>query len=141
MSTDFENKLIDNGYLAFSLNHKSMKYDKPKNISTMENIDTRYFHKSDPILEKIEKGITLNEISWDDRKGEICFGLHERDKPPTLIYPRPIIKVKRIIDDKLIIQDQCYDDSMNVVLRIIPSDKILEAMYDNDIVFEIDLTK
>lgn len=81
-----------------------------------------------------------NDFTWEDRKGEICFGSHEVGKPPTLISPRPRIEVMRIKDGKEVIENEQYDDSMNVVLKDIPHEEILKAMYDKSIVIRIDLT-
>lgn len=144
--TKFENYLIENGYIKYIINHKTNKFELAKGhtISAMTNIDHRYFHQSDEnVLKKISEGKSIldKDFTWDDRRGEICFGLHEKDKPATLIYPRPKIIVKRKKGEKEVIENQTYDDSMNVVLSNISHDDILEAMYNNDIVIEIDLTK
>ena len=143
--TQFEQMLLDKGYIKYILNCKTMKFEvaKEHTISTMVNIDHRYFHKSDTnILNKIQigKSVMDNDFTWDDRKGEICFGLHEVGKPPTLISPRPKIEVKRIKDGKEIVQDEQFDDSMNLVLKDIAHEEIFKAMYDKSIVIKIDLT-
>lgn len=141
--TLFELFLIEMGYIKFILNTKTFKYEKPKNhnISTMVNIDHRYFHHSDKIIEKIEQGLTVkNGITWDDRKGEIAFGLHEYGKPSTLITPRPSIEVKRIKNDMIVIENENYDDSMNIILKDVSNVDIFKAMYDKSIVLKIDLT-
>jgi len=122
-----------------------MKFEVAKGhtISTVVNLDHRYFHKTDTnILEKIASGksVMKEDFTWEDRKGEICFGLHEVGKPPTLISPRPRIKLKRIKYGKVVIENELYDDSMNVVLKDIPHEEIFKAMYDKSIVIEIDLT-
>ena len=102
-------------------------------------------------IKKSKMDITLvihseNQTNWThlkgkwDGKGEICFGLHEVGKPPTLISPRPRIEVKRIKDGKEVIENEQWDDSMNVVLKDIPHEEIFKAMYDKSIVIKIDLT-
>ena len=58
----------------------------------------------------IGKSVAEQDFTFDDRKGEICFGLHERGKPSTLISPRPRIEVKRIKDGKEVIEDEQQDD-------------------------------
>ena len=143
--TQFEQMLLDKGYIKHILNCKTMKFETAKRhtISTMVNINHRYFHKTDEnILQKIANGESVMEedFTWEDRKGEICFGLHERGKPPTLISPRPRIEVKRIKDSKEVIENEQYDDSMNVVLKYIPHEEIFKAMYDKSIIIRIDLT-
>ena len=143
--TQFEQMLLDKGYIKHILNCKTMKFETAKRhtISTMVNINHRYFHKTDEnILQKIANGESVMEedFTWEDRKGEICFGIHERGKPPTLISPRPRIEVKRIKDSKEVIENEQYDDSMNVVLKYIPHEEIFKAMYDKSIIIRIDLT-
>lgn len=143
--TQFEQMLINNGYIKHILNCKTMKFEPTNNhdISTAVNLNHRYFHKTDKnVLQKIASGKSVmdEDFTWKDRKGEICFGLHEIGKPPTLISPRPRIEVKRIKDGEQVIEDELYDDSMNVVLKNITHKEILKAMYDKDIIIKIDLT-
>ncbi len=148
--TKFEGFLIDKGYIMFAFNAKEMKYYKPKAhiISTMVNLGHSYIHNSDTnLLSKIEQGKSVMEddFTWEDRKKEIVFGLREKDKPPTLISPRPKIRVKRFrtINEKQIevIENQDFDDSMNIVLSKIDFEDIFKAMYDNSICFDFDLTQ
>lgn len=150
--TAFERFLINIGYLKYTLDIKNdMRYHIAKGhiLSTMVNLDHRYIHKSNiNFIGKINAGKSVmdEDFTDEDRKGEICFGLHERNKPPTLIYPRPDIEIKRKIKneatgiEEIIIYDQIYDDSMNVVLECIPPEQILIGMYDKNIILKIDLT-
>jgi hypothetical protein len=142
--TQFEQTLLDKGYIKHTLNCKTMKFEiaKGHTISTMVNIDHRYFHNTDNVLQKIaiQKSVMDHDFTADDRKGEICFGLNEFGKPPTLISPRPIIDVKRIRDGIEVFENEQYDDSMNVVLKDISHEEIFKAMYDHRIVIKIDLT-
>ena len=41
-------------------------------------------------LDKINKGKSVmdEDFTWEVRKGEICFGLHEKDKPCTYVGRR-----------------------------------------------------
>jgi hypothetical protein len=142
--TSFEQYLIENGWLKFTLNCKTMRYEKAigHELSTMTNLNHRYFHESDTnILNKIERGLSVKNggITWKDRKNEIIFGLHEKDKPSTLISPRPIILVKRIRNGKIVIENESLDDSMNVVLEKIQHSWILGAMFQK-INIVVDLT-
>ena len=143
--TRFEQMLLDKGYIKHNLNCKTMRFERAKGhtISNMVNLDHRYFHNTDEnILHKIAigKSVIEEDLTFQDRKGEICFGLHEVGKPPTLISPRPRIEVKRIKEDKEVLENEQYDDSMNVVLRDIPHNEILKAMFDKSIIIRIDLT-
>jgi hypothetical protein len=139
--TAFENFLIEKGYIRFAFDAAKGKYYEPKLyvISTMSNLGHLYIHESDVnLLSKIKED---KSITPEDRKNEIIFGLHEKDRPPTLIYPRPRIKIKRTKEDKIIIEDEQFDDSMNIVLQKENFNQILKAMYNKSICFEYDLTK
>ena len=142
--TQFEQMLLDKGYIKHILNCKTMKFEiaKEHTISTMVNLDHRYFHNTDEILQKIAigKSVMEEDFTWEDRKGEIRFGLDELGHPPTLISPRPRIEVKRIKKGKEVVESEHYDDSMNTVLKYIPHEKIFEAMYNRSVVIKIDLT-
>lgn len=143
--TGFENFLIDKGYIRFAFDAEKGKYYQPKNyvISTMSNLGHLYIHESDiNLLSKINEGKSTrnNSITLEDRKNEIIYGLHEKDKPPTLIQPRPKIKVKRKKEDNIVIEDEQYDDSMNITLQQIEYETIFKGMYDKSICFEFDLT-
>jgi len=142
--TKFEEFLIDKGYLMFAFDAKKGMYYKPKNhiISTMVNLGHIYIHNSDTnLLNKIENN---QEITHEDRVNQIIFGLNEAYKPATLIYPRPNIRVKRkkIIDNEecVVIENENFDDSMNIVLSKIDKEEIFKAMYDKSMCFEFDLT-
>ena len=142
--TKFEEELIEKGYLTHTFNCKTMKYERGRKIiSTMGNLEHRYIHKDNKImLDKIKDGLSVisDDFTFEDRKGEICFGLHESGKPPTLICPRPRIEIKRIADGNIFFENEQRDDSMNIVLRHKPFEEIFKAMYDDSIIFTIDLT-
>lgn len=145
--TSFEKYLIEKGYIMYSFDVSEMQYVIPKrhNISTMGDLGYIYIHKSDLVLlDKINNGTKVvgeNSITFKDRKNEIVFGLHEKDRPTTLISPRPNIKVKRLKEGIEVIETEVLDDSMNVVLSNVSYDEILKAMYDKSICFEFDFTK
>lgn len=148
--TNFERFLIDKGYIMFAFNTKEMRYYKPKThiISTMVNLGHIYIHNSNTdLLNKIEKGQSVMgyDFSMEERKKQIVFGLREKDKPSTLISPRPKIKVKKLITinekQREFIQDESCDDSMNIVLSKIGFEDIFKAMYDDSICFSFDLTQ
>ena len=141
----FETFLIDKGYIMFAFNAKEIKYYKPKIhiISTMINLGHIYIHNSDTnLLNKIEQGKSVmdDDFTFEDRKEQIVIGLHEKNKPVTLISPRPRIEVKRLIEDKVCISNELYDDNMNIILSNIDFEYILEAIYNKEIILKIDLT-
>jgi hypothetical protein len=146
--TGFENYLINNGYIRFALDVKTMKYYKPSEyiVSTMSNLFHSYIHKDDlNLLSKIEAGLSVrNGITPEDRKMEITYGLNEVGKHPTLINPRPRIKVRRFRTydnvERIVIENEIHDDSMNIVLQQVDYKEIYNAMYNRIICFEYDLT-
>ena len=57
-------------------------------------------------------------VKDNDFENPIMWGLSERHKPPTLIYPRP--NIRAIIPDgkfRLTILRQNFDDAMNICLQ------------------------
>jgi hypothetical protein len=94
--TAFEEYLLEQGYQKFikKLIKGAWVYipaDK-HNLSTLVNIDHRYIKNGE----------------------EIIFGLHEKDKPPTLIWPRPL--------------GVLLDDDMNRILLCYSPEVILDAI-------------
>ena len=94
--TQFEQMLLDKGYIKHILNCKTMKFEVAKGhtISTMANLNYRYINETDTnLLSKIADGKSVIDkyFTCEDRNGEICFGLREIGKPHTLINPRPRI--------------------------------------------------
>lgn len=138
--TIFEQYLIDIGYIKYVLNCKLWAFEKPKyhELSTISNLDHRYFHKNDPIIKKIAEKHPIESM---DRSKEINFGLHESHKPPTLINPRPRIEIKQLHEGEIVIKTELFDDSMNIVLQKCNPAEIYKAMYDKSIVFKFDFTK
>ena len=90
---------------------------------------------------------TMREGGLDVRliKGDSTFvyGLHEFKKPPTLISPRPRIRIhKTIIVDSVkkdITISESEDDAMNIVLKEIEYEQIFKAIHDKSFCFEFDL--
>jgi hypothetical protein len=148
--TKFETMLIDKGYIKHILNCKTMKYERTDKhtLSSMKNLDHRYIHKDNKVLlDKIAQGLSVmdeDNFTWEDRESEICFGMCEVGKPPTLISPRPKITVKRerdFGDEKHIVtEDQYFDYSMNMVLMKEDPELIFDALFDSSIFFHYDLT-
>lgn len=143
MITGFESFLIDRGYRRFALDCESGKYVDPRPISTMVNLNNRYFHESDSIaLDGIKEGRSVFEDFGPElRRSEVVFGLNESGKPTTLTHPRPIIIRQFIFVGELCDAIFTDDDDMNFVLSKIPHEEIFEAMYDRRIKFIIDRTK
>jgi hypothetical protein len=143
--TAFEQFLLDKGYIGHKISYKGrdMFLTTPVANFGMNNLTTHYIHESNvDLLEKIKQGLPLSDkgISIKDRKGEIVFGLSSGDRPPTLIYPRPRIEVKRKQGDGVYIYDEQWDDNMNVAFQEKTNEEIFEAMYDSSICWKFDLT-
>jgi hypothetical protein len=145
--TKFEEFLVDKGYIMYAFDFKENKFYKPKVhiISTMTNIRHFYIHNSDTdLLKRIEKEENPNNFSLKDFEKTIIYGLSEKDKPSTLISPRPRILVKRFRtyneQQYKVIESEKNDDSMNIVISKINFEDIYKAMYDKSIVFKFDLT-
>ena len=114
-----------------------MKFYEPTEyvISTMVNLCHYYYPENDSIIYKINNDIAIGKkgINWNDRKNEIVVGLHEANKPVTLICPRPqIINYRQNSTDY-----EDLDDNMNIVLSKFTSEEIFNAMYDEQIIFKI----
>lgn len=112
--THFEQTLLAKGYVKHIFNCKTMQLEiaKGHTLSTMVNLDHRYIHP--------------------DVQGEICFGLNEKDKPPTLIHPRPRIEVTR--EDEVL--NETSDDAMNAILTTFSPEEVIEAIYDKSIILK-----
>lgn len=145
MISKFEEYLLSIGYIKFLFDCKTMKYTRATshNISTMTNLDHRFIHKTDlNALAKIDAAQSLRYPTFilGDRKGEICFGIHESGKPPTLIYPRPRICIYRTKGGKDVVdKNELLDDNMNIVLRAFSPEEIFKAMYNKSIVLNVDM--
>ena len=71
----------------------------------------------------------------------IKFNLKKiRKKRRKKIIKNQKIKVKRKKEDNIVIEDEQYDDSMNITLQQIEYETIFKGMYDKSICFEFDLT-
>lgn len=106
--TRFEEYLLDQGFKRMVRLHSGEFLEgKKASYSSLENVIYWYLK--------------------NERR--IIFGLNERHKPPTLIYPRPRIKSKEV--------PSWSDDAMNRVLGKYEPEEILKAIYDESIIFEV----
>jgi hypothetical protein len=145
--TKFEEFLIDKGHIMYAFDFKEEKFYKPKGhiISTMVNLYHFYIHNSNiDLIKKIENGENVKNFTENDYEKIIQYGLHEYNKPSTLISPRPRIQVKRFRtyfeEQHKVIETEKNDDSINIVISKINFEEIYKAMYDKSIVFKFDLT-
>lgn len=124
--TKFENYLTGIGYVKYRLNAKKMIFIPEKKnihkISSMGNIGYYYF--PDNI-----------KATTDNVDKAIIFGLSERFKPPTLIYPRPRIMYKK--PNGIIYNENNGDDAINIVLIKYSSEKIYNYIMDRKKCFYI----
>lgn len=86
-------------------------------------------------------GLCTHWVKDNDFENSIIWGLNEHDKPPTLIYPRPIVTVKRFVDGKPTFICGNFDDTINIFLKKESNEKIYESLFDKSIKFHYDETK
>lgn len=145
--TSFEQFLMEMGYEKFIYDCKEGYYKRAvgHTLSSLSNLDHRYFHKTDLDIERILKPdfakIPLGELRSELVKGEIIFGLHEKDMPPTLQYPLPFFEVIRPDSDRKYLVWPPRDADVQAMLDNIPHNLILLAMYNKTIKITVDLTK
>ncbi len=149
--TAFEQFLIKKGYIKyiFDCSNGRLNIAKGHTISTMVNLDHRYIHESNKtFIDKINKGFSVfkDEFTKEELWSTIIFGLNERHRPPTLISPRPTIKLKKIVKDSeggeyMTFETQDRDDAMNIILDKIDFETIFKAMYDYSIVINVEVNK
>ena len=85
---------------------------------------------------------------------KVMWGLNEKGHPPLLIYPRPSIRVKMNYKDCPIefgnlpedyngdvYLNESHDIAMSRCIKTENAEKIIEAMFNNNMVFEYDETK
>lgn len=67
------------------------------------------------------------------------WGLHEKDKPPTLISPRPKIRKKITIgkEKRTVIRNERWDDLMNECLNTFPHKIIIEQAISKKAIFDL----
>lgn len=109
--TSFEQMLLNKGYLKYSNNSttKKLELDNSDSLSTMGILEYTYMHPA------------------SGRK--VVFGLSEKGKPPTLIYPRPRIYLFR--DGGII--TEVRDNAVIVALQKFGDEYIYEAMFNKTI--------
>lgn len=121
MKKHFTKYLIEDlGFKSFRKIYKEGKFEYIKNnindFSTLQNggLDVRYIK--------------------DDI--EIIWGLHEKDKPPTLINPRPKILVETNTDGRINRMNELRDDAMNICLKEEFPEDIYKALFDKTLEFK-----
>lgn len=89
-------------------------------------------------------GLRISFIKDEDFDNPIIWGLNEHGLPPTLVYPRPKIRVKRIINccggSDVMCFDETHDSSMQVCLKNENHLDIFNALRNDNIYFEYNLT-
>lgn len=65
--------------------------------------------------------------------------LHEKDKPPTLIYPRPKIRKRITISDgkRTVIRNERWDDLMNECVNTFPHEIIVKEAIKRNAIFDL----
>jgi len=138
--TNFEEYLISIGYEGFIMSRK-LKLVRPKtnfNYSSMVDMNMiRQIYIQD---REIIKQIDSEVLPKTEGTYSIIYGLHEVGKGPTLIHPRPKIKITiKDEDTKEIIGYGSYnsDDYMNRILQQYSPEFIYESLF-NSYVYEFE---
>lgn len=116
---NFQEYLLNNGYKPFRKIYQNKQW-----IYT--EIPLNGFSTS------VSGGVDIRFIKDEN---EIIWGLSERNKPPTLIYPRPNIIVKKKEESI----NHVWDDAMNICLSKETPEQIFKAMYDKSKTFIYEL--
>lgn len=114
LSTTFEQYIYENGYIPHIYNHKKEIYEVGYSYYSTMGV------------------VAHNFINKDDPEKQIFFGLHEANRPATLIWPRPNAIVLREGKE----HTAYYDDDMNVLLAKFNPEQIVEAIFDKSIVLK-----
>lgn len=142
--SNFEEYLVSIGYERFWMPVRGVKEAKDLRLvrprvskngkvqygfSTMNVI--RYEYYKDP---SIIKTIDSGELPENRSNYAIIYGLHELGKGPTLIHPRPKIKITYVDKEtKEIIgyEFYCSDDYINRILQNYSSEFIYDSLFNN----------
>ena len=119
MRSGFENYLIDKGYIPHSYSAKTeiLEPTEKEGYSSMSVLRLVYIHPND-----------------EDCK--IIYGLNQYPFPPTLISPRPNIRIYTETEDCILVKDEQRDEVMIEVMQKETYDDIYNAMKDKSKVFE-----
>ena len=89
-------------------------------------------------------GIDIRFVKDEDFENQFIWGLREQGKPPTLIHPRPKIRVKRYREfngeKHIIYEDESMDNSMNLCLSKENNEEILKNISNKTKIYKYDLT-
>jgi len=112
--TAFETFLLSKGYKKYFLNKQNVFEETTKHqLSTMAVLVYYYFKGNNP--------------------NPITFGLNQRGCPPTLIHPRPEIRITNKTDNGWIMMP-ITDAIMTRILDSVPHQQIYNAMFDRTLV-------
>jgi hypothetical protein len=89
-------------------------------------------NKEDYFSTMVNGGLAVYYVKNNDFNNPVIWGLHEFNKPPTLISPRP--KILKYANGLLYNQEM--DDVMNLCLQKELHQDIFKAMFDKSIVFK-----
>jgi hypothetical protein len=114
MSKSFENYLTKVGYEKQAYNFELKKWETTNKteFSTMGTLGYKYVDHNTRVA--------------------MHYGLHEKNKPPTLIAPRPKIILKQVINGAEVTKNELSDDAMNAVFNNFTSEQIYNAIFDEN---------
>jgi len=125
----------DNGYIPFRYSQTP-----PKNNLIFFSADFGFYFKDEYSETDFSTmrvgGLATFYIKDDDFDNPIIWGLSEHNKPPTLIFPRPIIISQ--VDEGVIFT---RDDEINILLSKENHQTIFDNLFNKNKVYRFDLTK
>jgi hypothetical protein len=80
-------------------------------------------------------GIYTYWVKGKDFKNSIVWGLSEFTKPPTLVNPRPKIKLKTNRNGREVTLTEKYDDAINICLQKETCEDVYKALFDKNMQF------
>jgi len=143
---EFEKFLVDNNFLICRSEGKDQKARMVKvdvhDMSTLGGKENSYMYV--PIKSKHYKALSegkyvpASKFTPEEFNDIIVFGFEAIGKPPTLLQPRPNIRVKTTVNchglliEHVALQDEC--DAMLFILAKHTPKAVFEAIYDREIV-------
>ena len=114
MTKSFENYLKSVGYekQAYNFELKKWEVTSKSEFSTMGITGYRYVNH--------KEGVAM------------YYGLQEKNKPPTLIAPRPKMILKQVINGAEVTKNELSDDTMNAAFNNFTNEQIYNAIFDEN---------
>jgi len=130
----FDRYLEGRGYKSFAFNSETGRLEETgsNSISSLGPIGLLYIHSSNEAMKLVDKGESIKGLDIKD-----CFilGLNEGGGSPTLISPRPKIKVKKTCGLVWWLEFEWRDISMALAFENESLEDIYNAAINQDVTF------